>query len=510
MNLTSCRRRANPFFGALILFFTVPYFLALVVSDFRLSLPPDFFDLLWRSLLQAALSTFTAIVFGFVGATVLLRKSRRWEVLALAPAACPAIAIVVGFMTLFPAWRGWTAVAVAHALVCSGLVAVVLTRVIQGSLGGSLELAWTEGASRWMLWARGVVPALRRDIGRLAVAVFAASLASFSIPYLLGGTKAVSFEIAILHAIRLDAAWDTAAALSLFQWAILLATILVLSSDKSGSAFEASRSGESLGRTSIGDILSPGSRTLIGRSLVGIGVLALLFAPVLVGITLLLSPFEGFRQLQSAGVFDSREFLNLALRGSFVTATLSGIFSACLLTTFAFANLHRHQRTWISGYAAPSVAITGFATLALGWGRDPSFALDAFRIAVGCAMLFSPILWRLRWEQRLAHLDGQVAVAQTLGASHGMIIRRILMPELRDVFFWSVGIVSFWVWGDYAIGSIAASRAMTVGLVAKGLMESYRLEAASVLILLCLLLGGLSYRLFSMAGVRESDSREVR
>ena len=97
-------------------------------------------------------------------------------------------------------------------------------------------------------------------------------------------------------------------------------------------------------------------------------------------------------------------------------------------------------------------------------------------------------------------------VAETLGASHLMTLRKVLLPQLREVLFWSAGLVSFWVWGDYAIGSISASRAMTLALVAKGLLESYRLEAASILILACLLLGAMSYRLFSMAGGSRVDS----
>ncbi len=477
----------RPLFIILVLLFTVPYFFGLIISRFQLAIPPDFVELLWRSVLQAAASALASIVLGLIGATALLRRSSRWEALALAPAAVPSIAIVLGFMSLFPAWRGWTAVAFAHAIVSSGLVAVVLSRVIRNELGGSLELAWTEGASRRVMWLRGVLPAVRRDLARLATAIFAASLASFSIPLLLGGSKAVSFEIAILHAIRLDASWDTAAALSLFQWSMLLMTVLVLGKSEGAVA----RPIESEGRARLGRVLGSNS-----------AIAVFLFAPILVLTSLVRAPLQGVRQLETAGLFDF-EFVNLALRGSVVTATLGGVFCAVLLAAFAVVNPSRTQRTWLSGYVAPSTAITGFATLVIGWGSDPSFTLDALRIAVGSALLFAPILWRLRWEQRLSRLDGQVAVAQTLGASHGMIVRKILAPQLREVFFWSAGLVSFWVWGDYAIGSIAASRAMTVGLVAKNLLEGYRLEAASVLILFCLLLGGISYRLFTMGGSRD-------
>jgi ABC-type Fe3+ transport system permease subunit len=481
----SLRNRA---FLIIVLVFSLPYFFAIFVSGFKLALPKEFLELVARSFLQAASSALFAIVLGLLGASALLRRSVKWEALALAPAAVPSIAIVLGFMSAFPGWRGWSAVAFAHALVSSGLVAVVLSRVIRGHLGGSLELAWVEGASRTDIWFRGVLPAIRPDLARLATTVFAASLASFSIPLLLSGARAVTFEIAILQAIRLDGSWETAAALSIFQWGILLLTVLLLGRTEGATP----NAIESEGRTQVGRVL--GSELAFPT---------LLIAPLLILFALLRAPLLGWNQLQSAGLFENSDFLLLNLRGSLVTATLAGVFCALLLAAFAAVGPTPRQRAWLSGYVAPSTAITGFATLVIGWGSDPSFTLDALRISTGGALLFAPILWRLRWEQKLSRLDGQVAVAQTLGASHGMIVRRILFPQLREILLWSIGLVSFWMWGDYAIGSIAASRPMTLGLVAKGLLESYRLEAASAVIICCLLFGGLSYRLFTWGGSRD-------
>lgn len=474
---------------SLLTVLTLPYFFAMFISGFKFTLPLHFAELLVRSLLQAGASAIFSIALGLIGTFGLLKRSPRWETFALVPAAVPSIAVVLGFMSIFPGWRGWSAVAGAHALVSSGLVAVVLSRVIRGSLGGSLELAWTEGASAFAIWTKGILPAIRPDLWRLAASIFAASLASFSIPLLLGGMSPVSFEIAILHAIRLDGSWDTAAALSLFQWGVLLTAVLFLGRTEHPLAHAV----ESQGRVQVGRVLGANWASCF-----------LALAPLMIAVSLLRSPLAGIHQLQSVGLFENAEFVTLAMRGSFVTATLGGVLSACILALFASTQPTPARRRWISGYAAPSTAITGFATLVIGWGSDPSFALDAIRIAIGSALLFAPVLWRLRWEQSLARLDGQVAVAQTLGATSSMINRSVLAPQLREIFFWSAGLVSFWVWGDYAIGSIAASRAMTVGLVAKSLLESYRLEAASVLILLCLVLGGLSYQLFALGGSRDA------
>ncbi len=474
-------------FGFLVLLFIAPYFFAALVAKFHFRLPQNFVELLQRSFLQSAFSAGLAIVLGVIGAAGLLRRSVKWEALAIAPAAVPSIAIVLGFMTFLPGLQGWLAIAFAHACVSSGLVAVVLARIIRTSLGGSLELAWTEGALRRDIWLRGVLPAIREDIVRLALTIFAASLTSFSIPLLLGGSKTASLEIAILQAIRLDNAWDIAAALSLFQMLLLLMLVFVLARNEA----ERVRHFESEIRVEIGRVL--------GNDL---AFALLFFAPALILTSLLRSPAAGFLQIQTAGLFDRTEIIFQALGGSLLTATLSGAFTAFILLGFAFVYPNDRQRRFISAYLAPSVAITGFSTLAIGWRANPTFLLDVLRISIGSAMLFAPILWRLRFEQRLARLEGQIRVSETLGAPFTMTFLKVLLPQLQETLFWSAGLVSFWSWGDYAVGSISASSPMTLALIAKGLLESYRIEAASVLILVCLLLGASSYRLFLFGGAR--------
>lgn len=473
-------------FGALIFLFVVPYFFALIVSKFSLRWPTGFSELVLTSVSQALLSSVGAILIGIVGALGLLRLSRRWDIVALAPAAVPSIAVVLGFMTWFPEWRGLWAVVSIHAFLSGGLVAVVLSRSVRGSIGASLELAWVEGASRRDVLLRGVWPALTNDIRRLGLSIFAASFASFSIPLLIGGSRAVNLEIAIHQAIRLESAWDIAAALSLFQWACLLLAVFLL---KESQAEATHGPTDSHLRSEVGRFLGVKGAVVI-----------LLIAPLLVVSALLAGPVRGWSQMSTAGLFEFRDSLWLGFQGSIVTATFSGLLVMLILFSFAAVFPSRSVRLWISGYVAPSVAITGFATLALGWGADPSFTLDSFRISIGAALLFAPVLWRLRWEQALARLEGQIMVARTLGATHAMIVRRVIAPAVGESLFWSGGLVSFWVWGDYAIGSMAASRPMTLALLGKGLLESYRLDAASLLILSCLIFGAASYKAFSWGG----------
>lgn len=477
----------------LAVLFLAPYLFALVLSQGRLALPDDFFNLLWRSWVQASLSGILATVFGLFGAGFLLKVSNRrlslWEGVALFPAVIPSGVIVLGMIDLLPNWRGLWAIAAAHTVISAGFIAVVLARLIRERMGASLELAWVEGATRWLLWRRGVLPRLVPELFRVFLTVFVSSLGSFSVPLLLGGSHAYTFEIAIHHAIRLQSAWDVAATLSIFQLLLLVAFLFLFQNLNTGQAPTPLRSGESISRSGVARILG----FWWGAPFLAAGAFVSLFS-------LVRDPYLGWRQLQSTGLFEHHDVMLVALQGSIATAALSGCLTAALLLLAATGFPDARTRRWMNAYVAPSVAITGFATLALGWGAAPSFNWDVLRISVGASLLFAPVIWRLRWADEIGRLEGAVVVARTLGADSSLIISRILLPRLFPTAFWSGGLVAFWMWGDYAIGSIVASRNMTLGLLAKSLMESYRLEAAALVFLAVLLLGAFTYRLFTWGG----------
>ncbi|MDZ4084319.1 MAG: hypothetical protein U1E10_15355 [Bdellovibrionales bacterium] len=493
-------RRHTIFWWALVALFLFPYVFSLLISSGALRLPADFFELCMRSFSQALVSTLLTIVLGILGAAFLVKSAsnaRRlswWEGLALLPSIAPSSAMVFGFMDLFPNFRGVWAVTAAHALISMGFVSVILSRAIRERIGASLELAWVEGASQWMMWRRAILPSLKSDFFAVFVTIFFSSLASFSVPLLLGGSQAVTFETAIHYAIRLENAWDIAAALSIFQLALLVSAVALVRFGRQDEAVflrHIARHKESVSRAGIGRVV--GSFT---------GLPVVVFGSAVVLFSILRHPFEGWAQLKTSGLLETTDTLWLALQGGLATSTLAGVLTSSLLMIFAFTYPSDSKMRWMSAYVAPSTAITGFATLAIGWGQAPSFFWDVLRIAVGAAFLFAPVLWRLRWETELRQMNGQIQVARTLGANHKLISLRVLLPQLWPTFFWSGGLVSFWMWGDYALGSIAASRSMTIGMLAKSLMESYRLEAASLVLAFSLVAGAISYRLFTLGGVR--------
>lgn len=475
------------------LLFFAPYAVTLILAKGRLSLPSDFLELLSRSVLQAAVSGAMATLCGLFAAGLLLRlshkKSALWEGLALFPAIVPSGIVVLGLMDLAPDWRGLWAIAAAHTLISSGFVGVILARLIRDRLGASLELAWIEGASRSLMWRRGVLPKLKPELFRTWLTIFASSLGSFSVPLLLGGSQAYTFEIAIHHAIRLQGNWGAAAGLSVFQLLILVGFLLVFQRVGNDQVTVLARAHESTSRHGVARIL--------GFSW---GFPFFVLGPFVCLFSLVRDPILGWEQLRATGLLEHSDVLFMALQGSISTAALSGLLTAGVLLLAATSLPTANQRKWFNSYIAPSVAITGFATLVIGWGALPSFTWDVLRISLGAALLFSPLLWRLRWDEELGRLESAIAVARTLGANSALIISRILFPRLLPTALWSGGLVGFWMWGDYAVGSVVASRSMTMGMLAKSLMESYRLEASALILISTLIFGALTYRLFTWGG----------
>lgn len=460
--------------------------MAVVVANFSLHWPSDFVFLLGRAFLQGLLSTLAALVLGAIGAVGLLALSRRFETVVLLPIAVPSMALILVFFHWFPQWRGLTAVVAAHALQAAGLVAVALSHLVRERHGAALELALVEGCDRRRLWMCAVLPQLRNEWVSMALTLLLVFLSSFSIPLLLGGANAATFEIAIHRAIRLEGNWGVAAALSLGQWGLLFIIVLL------AHRFRSDEPPLVVHRTWSASIASR-----VGWAPAAVVVL---FAPIAMAIVLLSGAARGAAQIRTAGLWvgtDGTALWIWLVQGTLATAVLGALLCVGLLLAFSLIEPSARTRLWVSSYVAPSVAITGFATLAVGWGSMPSMTLDCVRVAIGSALLFAPTIWRLRWNARLQALDGQVAIAKSLGGTRWMVARRVLLPQLAEVGWWSAALTGFWLWGDFSIGAVAASRPYTLAMTAKGLAESYRTDAAALVTVVALLGGALMYWLLA-------------
>jgi ABC-type Fe3+ transport system permease subunit len=204
---------------------------------------------------------------------------------------------------------------------------------------------------------------------------------------------------------------------------------------------------------------------------------------------------EGLSQLGAVTGF-ADDLLRL-IAGSFIVALGTGVLTALVLIVLMMTRPEGWTRKLLLGFVAPSTVITGFALLifwrATGWA-------SLMKISLGLTMIAVPSFYRLYWDSWLQALRGQVAVAKTLGASEALVLGRVLLPQLASPLMFLAGLSAFWAWGDFALSAVLGERALTVAMLAHGLMGSYRLPAATVVVCGILLGGTLTFTIFWGAG----------
>ncbi len=460
---TSVRWALWPIFLPLLFVLLAPYAMTWRFAGGRLYWPEGATELLGRSLLMAGGTAALAVLLGLILVPGALRAQGVFTWALILPAAVPALVPILTWLDLFPGWRGLTAVIFVQAIMNAGLVAVSLARGLESRWAGAVELAIAEGASPRMIWRRALLSGLSGELRQGFTFVLAVALTSFSIPLVLGGRQAINFEMGIYQALQLEMNWSAALSLSLIQLLLLVFLVTLLRPRGEDQMATRARLREHLGsRWSLALGLLPAAAmlgTLLARA--GIGVAQ--FDPTL------------WRELPRA------------ILASGLVAFGTSVFVALGLWLVARGLPDQRERQWLSAYTTPSAVLLGFATLALGEGHG--FEMDLLRIIVGCSLMFAPALWRWRIAPRLAELDRQVEVARCLGARDSLIAARVVVPAIRNDLAWVAGLAAFWAWGDFALSSVVAGRSQSLALVARDLMQAYRLEAAALCIVLCLLMG---------------------
>jgi thiamine transport system permease protein len=469
----------------LILPFVVLISHAAKLTDlFRFSLGHEVSRSILFTSVQAALSAGASLALGLLGAfglqAVLLSRGpvvARWcEALVLLPNAVPVLLVIIAALKLFPWARGLPGIVLVHTVLNAGLIAVAAVRLFRAKISGLAELAWIEGSSRWRFFRRGVLPLLWMDFQLLFLFVFAVCFSSFAVPLVLGGSRATTTEVLIFQKIRIEGDWLGALALSSVQMLVLFVMTMVLRRENPTAM---------VGRATRAPLLSWGP-----------GLIAILLPTLLLIVGMTEGLGAGLRQIRNME-FLGRELPSLIAR-SFVVGVGSGLACATALLMLAFLAPQGWLRRFLIGYVAPSSVLTGFALLIL-W-RDPSQAAAMVRMIVGITIVAVPSFYRLQWDATLQGLEGQRQVARTLGASDGLIFARVIFPQVIRAALAIGGLAAFWAWGDFALSSVVASRAITLAMLAHSLMESYRLDAATVLVWLVVLGGAVTFFVFVGVG----------
>lgn len=488
-------------------FITAPFLILFIrigpVSGSGKVLSDEVLSVALLTLQQALASAAASVALGFVGALGLMSIANRgltsMRLLALLPSAAPILLLILAFLKVFVAFRGIAAIVALHSIINSGVVALALFAAVEVRLSGFAELAFIEGTGRVTFIRRVLAPLLMPDLIKSFLFVFILCFVSFSVPLVLGGSRATTLEVLIWQKIRIDADWSQALRVSAFQMFVILSFSFLLSHQffVSSASFK-----------TMGSRLKSGSRPRALQHFGWSGGLIVVLAPLL---------------LMAVGAFDSlltgvREFFNTpaiaailpeVIFNSFSVSLMTGAFVSAVFAVIAYSEISGWSRRLLLGYSAPSAAITGFAILVV-W-REFGFATEV-KIALAIAMVSLPGLFRLRLDEAIASLRGQRDTARVLGASEAQIFWHILVPALAPTFGFLSGLAAVWAWGDFALSSVIAERPVTLALTIQSLMESYHFEIATALIWVLLMGAVATFFIFQLLfmGVARVTSEEFK
>jgi thiamine transport system permease protein len=163
----------------------------------------------------------------------------------------------------------------------------------------------------------------------------------------------------------------------------------------------------------------------------------------------------------------------------------------CLWISYVWPN--RKLAWFMKSYLTPSNAITGFALLLLP-GQSGEWPL--LKMIVALTLVSFPLLFRWLGQSALESLEEEIVVARTLGASWSQILFEIIWPQRGPVFFRMAALGSLWASGDFALSGIMAEGHNTWALWIDSLLNSYRLDLASLLTIPLFALGLFCYAFF--------------
>lgn len=439
--------------------------------------PSEWLEVLAFTFLQALLSALLSLTLGLLAGVGLLRwgskPSSSWlDFFVLWPNLVPVLLVILASMNLVTAWMtfpfGLWAIVGLHTLLNMGLVAVALSRLIPERLGGLAELAYVEGCSALRFWWVSLWPLMRRDLALLFVLVFSFCFSSFAIPLVVGGVAGTTIEVLIFQKLRSVRTWGEALPLALLQMGVIFALAFLLLRSGQGSFKQTSSWTEPLGRW-----LSPPGLWLLGLVPTGI-----VLSGLLTGLPQGLQQWKATPEIQS--------LLLPLMGGSLLVGGSVALLVYLSLMALAYLWPHALLQKFLRGYSAPSTAVTGFGFLI--WG-SLSEVMVFSKMALGLTLIYFPSLYRWMGESTLNPLYGQWQVAHLMGASSGLIFRRVVWPQVAPQFALISGLAAFWAIGDFAFSSIVAPRDLTLAMLVHSLMGAYRLELATLLVWPLLLMG---------------------
>ncbi|HEV8629802.1 MAG TPA: ABC transporter permease subunit, partial [Thermoanaerobaculia bacterium] len=454
------------------------------VEAFRTALTrPDEWQALWRSLWISLASVAAAaalgVPLGFLFGRGDFPGRRLLAALLTLPVALPPLVGVLAFLFLWgesgfaargvqaalglaePPWRlaGWPAILLVHAY-SMYVYFFLFTRAALLRLDPSLgEAAASLGASPWRTLRAVILPALRPALAGAALLTFLTALASFSAPYLFGG----SFRVMTTQIVasRLNGNHRLAMAESL-----LLAALALLAVGASG------RLQGTQEVAALGHGIAPRPRRLRGVAAVAVAVAGWLLALFLLlpHATLLLLSFVPAATWTVETLPPVLDLSNYRLLGdperwrpvwsSFWMAALSTLLALAL--GLAAARLARRggrlRRGALEGLLGLPWAVPGTVfAVALA----TTFSVDS-PVTLRFVLVGTPWLLPLAYLLRSLPLTGRASIAGlrqldpaleeaagSLGAGRARTLLRVVLPLLRPALAAGAGLAFVTALGDF-------------------------------------------------------------
>ncbi|MGE0763972.1 MAG: hypothetical protein AB7N80_11890 [Bdellovibrionales bacterium] len=446
-----------------VLFLLAPLWLVAAQTGWPALPPaPQWLAALFTSILQSLLSTLFSLAIGVWGAFGLcLFRRPVWctamELLVLLPVWLPTLFVLLGILNFITLWArfpfGLLGVVLVHVWINAGLVAVALARLMRARLGGQIELAWVEGASRWQFLRRCLWPQLRREFFLLGVVVFSFCLTSLAVPLIAGGPQATTLDVYAFQQVQFGQGLKYAVGIAWLEL-LLLATLGRLAARPS-----------SVRRQVVVNL-----RFL--SSITGLTVV-LSLSLILLGASGWSWP-QGWQQYQS--IPELHEVFAQTLWGTIAISMGTGLAIAGLSALTLYALPHLGFRRWLLSLSSPSTMLVGLSLFALG----PALGMVVWlKLILGLSLICFPALYRWLIDSSAEALQNQIQVARTLGASWGKIWRQITLPQVAPEIGLAAALAALWAAGDFALSGLIASQDLTLAMVIEGLLSSYRLELAT-------------------------------
>lgn len=293
--------------GFLVVFFAWPV-LAIVGRGFTAGGvgtvlgDPQTWRLAWFTVLTAAVSTAVALVAGLPVAFLLARVKLPGVALArtlvLVPFVLPTVVVGLAFRALWPD-GGVLPLVLANAFFNVAVVARTVGGLWARLDGRAVDAARALGASPWRAFRSVTLPALAPALASAAAVVFLFCATSFGVVLILGGARYRTLETEIyLRTVNL-LDLSGAAALSLIQFAAVIAALVV------GALARRRREGAAVVRSDVDNARRPreGEWWVVGTAL---AVLGALLVPIVALLAESVSTsdgwsFAGYRALSGNG-----------------------------------------------------------------------------------------------------------------------------------------------------------------------------------------------------------------